>query len=286
MLMRQLDLLKLQDINNKVVGQYADYLIDKDYSNSTYNHYIKTLRYFYNYLIDKKEYDIKNPFKGFKLKSTKSTNSSLSTQDFFNLLKKITNKDSIKKIGKDTKKNMYKGWLQDFIKLKLYTGLRDFDITNLRWSMVEFKNNKPIVLIVPEHKTNQRNNNFKKIDFEYVYIPIGEELRTLLNKLGLKQNYNSNEYILEPNITAENSRYNFIKQSSRSFNFFYKKLENHHHHTLKDLRKTYTTALTMFFAKGISIQHKNYETTEKYYNDNRAIAILIAEQGFRVFPKI
>ena len=77
------------------------------------------MRTFYNYLIEKEDYEIKNVWKKVKLKSEKGTDESISTEDFYGLLEVINEIDSFDQIGK-TRRNMYKPWIIDLIKLKVY----------------------------------------------------------------------------------------------------------------------------------------------------------------------
>ncbi len=51
---------KLSQINDTVVGNYCDYLNKKYESNYSYNDKLKVLRTFFNYLIDKEDYNLKN----------------------------------------------------------------------------------------------------------------------------------------------------------------------------------------------------------------------------------
>ena len=59
----KLDTYKLDSINDSIVGKYCVYLETKSGSNYTYNAKIKTMRAFFNYLIDKEDYNLKNGWK-------------------------------------------------------------------------------------------------------------------------------------------------------------------------------------------------------------------------------
>ena len=136
---------KIYDIDDALVGEYCKYTEYKKGSNYTFNHKIKCLRAFFNYLIKKKEYPIKNVWEGVTLKSEKPTNISISYQDFCDLLKLITPNESSFQIGK-TKRNMYKPWLKDVIELKAYTGRRNQELFGMRWNMVKYEDDKPIFI--------------------------------------------------------------------------------------------------------------------------------------------
>ena len=73
-----------------------------------------------------------------KLKSEKPTDISISGNDFYDLLSVISPDDAIAQIGK-TKRNMYRPWLKDLIKLKAFTGRRNAELFEMRWSMIHFE---------------------------------------------------------------------------------------------------------------------------------------------------
>ncbi len=127
--------IELKSITDSVVGKYCEFLESKDYSNYTYNGKIKAMRTFYNYLIEKEDYVIKNVWKKVKLKSERGTVESISSEDFNDLLKVINETDSTDQIGK-TRRNMYKPWIIDLIKLKAFTGRRNVELFAMRWDMI------------------------------------------------------------------------------------------------------------------------------------------------------
>lgn len=272
---------KLSQINDTVVGNYCDFLDKKYESNYTFNDKLKVLRTFFNYLIDKEDYNLKNVWKKVKLKSEKPTDISISDKDFFDLLSVISPEDAIKQIGKTTR-NMYRPWLKDMIRLKAYTGRRNAELFAMRWNMIHFENGMPVYIESPNIKVNKQQNNFDEKDFQYAYVPVGEELFELLIDLGLTENQNSSDYLIAP---AEQNRYNIEKYSSRYFTFFFEKLNRNYTRQLKHLRQTYITREDSFINRGISMQHSNYRTTSKHYIDRKEIAKQMVKSGFRVFEK-
>ena len=272
---------KLSQINDSVVGNYCDFLNKKYDSNYSYNDKLKALRTFFNYLIDKEDYTLKNVWKKVKLKSEKPTDISISEKDFFDLLSIVSPEDSIKQIGKTTR-NMYRPWLKDLIRLKAFTGRRNAELFAMRWNMIHFEDGMPVYIESPNIKVNRQQNNFDEKDFQYAYVPVGEELFELLIDLGITENQNSNDYLIAP---AEQNRYNIEKYSSRYFTFFFEKLNRNYTRQLKHLRQTYITREDSFINRGISMQHSNYRTTSKHYIDRKEIAKQMVKNGFRVFEK-
>ena len=272
---------ELKAITDAVVGKYCEYLETKDYSNYTYNAKIKVMRTFYNYLIEKEDYEIKNVWKKVKLKSEKGTDESISTEDFYDLMKIINETDSFDQIGK-TRRNMYKPWIIDLIKLKAYTGRRNAELFAMRWDMIHFEDGKPVYIQSPNIKINRQQNNFDEKDYQFAFVPIADELSELLDELGLQNHLNSNSYIIVPDVSNRKYLEDF---ASKSFTFFFKRLKRCYSRQLKHFRKTYITQEDSFINRRISMQHSNYQTTSKHYIDRKEIAKDMVKQGFRVFPK-
>jgi len=273
--------IELKTITDSVVGKYCEFLESKDYSNYTYNAKVKALRTFYNYLIDKEDYEIKNVWKKVKLKSEKGTDESISTEDFYQLLEVINETDSFDQIGK-TRRNMYKPWIRNLIKLKAYTGRRNAELFAMKWDMIHFEDGKPVYIQSPNIKINRQQNNFDEKDFQFAFVPVAEELSELLDELGLQNHLNSDRYIIAPDVLT-NRKY-LEDFASKSFTFFFKRLKRSYTRQLKHFRKTYITQEDLFINGRISMQHSNYNITSKHYIDRRQIAKEMVKQGFMVFP--
>ena len=275
---------KIKNINDNIVGKYCEYIDAKKQSYSTYKSRIKTLRTFFNFLISKKNYQLVNVWKNVVIKTSKPTNASILKDDFYDLLNIISPEDAKKQVGKSIK-NMYRPYLTNFYKLKVFTGQRNADVACLKWNMLRYNNKaKPICIESPNTKINKQKNNFKTEELEYVYIPIGEELLETLVDLGLKDNYDYDvdSYLIKPN---SKNRKTIAKQASRSFTFYWNKLNIPYKRTITHLRKTYATQERIFNNSSTSILHRNARTTEKYYIDDSEIAKQMVKDGFRIFSK-
>jgi hypothetical protein len=273
---------KIYDIDDALVGEYCKYTEDKKGSNYTFNHKIKCLRTFFNYLIKKKEYTIKNVWDGVTLKSEKPTNISISYQDFCDLLAVIKKDDSSVKIGK-TRRIMYKYWLKDVVQLKAFTGRRNQELFAMKWNMIKYEDGIPLYIESPNVKVNRLQNNFEEKDYQFAYIPVGSELLELLNKLNLNVNKDNDNYILAPEV---GNRETLEDQASKCFSFYAKKLGRPYPLRLKYLRQTYITSEALYFNDfGMTMQHSRYGTTSKHYIDKKTIVRRMVELGFRVFPE-
>uniref|UniRef100_UPI003216EB07 phage integrase SAM-like domain-containing protein n=1 Tax=uncultured Draconibacterium sp. TaxID=1573823 RepID=UPI003216EB07 len=278
--------LKITDINDHLIGEYYSFLLNRTTSAYTFNHHVKAMRSVYSFLIEKKGYQIRNPFKEIKLKTEKGTNNSISTKDFYALLDIIKPEGAIQKIGKTTIRNMYKYWLKDAIKLKAFTGRRNEEIFVMSWDMINYENGEPIYIKSPNIKLNKLKNNLHQQEYEYTYIPVIKELEDLLIDIGLNENKGSKNYIIAPEILG---RQNMEKVASKSFTFFFKRLNRNYKIQMKQLRSTYITASEIYSYRQVFKlqQHTNYRTTAKHYNNQKEIAKFISkdrsEHRFTVF---
>lgn len=282
------DVFKIGDVNESILGKYHSFLMKKTNSNYSFNHHIKIMRALYSYLKDIKGYQILNPFLGIKLRPEKGNDFSISSEDFNDLLNAISPIGSTKKIGKKTKRNMYKDWLTDAIKLKAYTGRRNEEIFQMRWNMIYFEGETPIYIVSPNLKINRLLNQVNPGELDVAYIPIIEELETFLKEKGLESKRNTDEYIIAP---QSKSRILLEKQASKSLTFFCERLNRDYKIQMKSLRSTYVTSQEIYaYQQGQKIQqHTNFRITNKHYINQKVIAKYISkdrsENRFVVFPQ-
>jgi len=269
------------DVDDFTIGGYHKYLED-NYSNSTYNHAIKAMRALFDFLIEKK-YKTKNLFKLVKLKSENGKNETISDIDFYDLFEVIKPIDSIQQFGK-TKRNMYEEYLIPNIKLKAFTGRRNEVIVEMKWNWIYFENDEPVYMRCPNIKVNRQKNNTKEEELEYDYIPIAVELKEFLIANGLFEKRESDEYIIEPEII---NRKTIKDKTSKSFTFFFKKLNRGYHKEFNYLRKNYITAIKLFEMTNTSFlrEHSKIAITNKHYINEIEIAKHISKSNFRIFPK-
>ncbi len=273
---------EITQIDEFIVGDYYKFLSKYSKSNYTFNHAMKSMRALFDFLINKK-FITSNPFKDVNLKSEKSTNITVSPQDFYELLQVINPQNAIDLVGK-TKRNMFKPWLRDIFKLKAYTGRRNEEVALMKWNWIFSDGQNPIYMKCPNIKVNKQKNNEQELDKEYNYIPIAKELKEVLFNLGFEEKIDSDEFIIAPKST---NRKTIEDQTSKAFSFFFKKLNRSYNLEYNYLRKTYITQLEIFGMQNISLvnEHGNKMITNKHYINEIDIAKFIAKSNFRVFPE-
>ncbi len=282
------NVFKITDIDSRHVGCYYSYLTANTASNYTFNHRVKAMRALIEYLNTEEKYHLENTFKEIKLKPEKGKDITLTTEDFDALLDVISPINAIKKIGKNTRRNMFKPWLKDAYKLKAYTGRRDEEIFKMKWNMIHFKGDIPVYIKTPNQKVNRLKNLISEEELDFIYVPIIEELEMYLNEIGLKENKNKNAFIIAPDLK---DRKTMVAQASKGFTFFWDRLNREYIITLKHLRSTYITANEIYARRqGPKLQqHANFRVTDKHYIDQTKIAEFISNDRskyrFVVFPK-
>lgn len=152
----------------------------------------------------------------------------------------------------------------------------------MNWNMIHFEHRMSLYIESPNIKLNKQQYYFDEKDFQYTYIPVGEELFELLIDLNLTENIDSTNYLIAHEISKSES---LEKQTSKSFTFFFKKLNRNYKRKLKHLRQTYITKEDLFINGRFSMQHSKHQTTKKHYSDRHVVAKWMGENGFRIFDK-
>jgi integrase len=179
---------------------------------------------------------------------------------------------------------MYQSWLADGIRLALETGRRREEIITLKYNDIIDDGNGNFLIKVEDYKVNRIKNRLTEKVKSYIYIPVTESLRSLLNELGYDKYKRTENFILAPEVNINRTRF-MSDALSRGFSHYYDQLDTGKELTFRCLRKTYITNLSLFMggnARAIT-KHSDETVIEKYYLDKQVLAK--AAQGFSVFSK-
>ncbi len=278
----------IYEMNKYIIGEYVEYLLILTDKATTYNHNIRALKNFYNFLINEKEYVIPNLVKKIKLKYENPDPRSVEDDDLTKILNKIdeiSNEPNIKVYKNGVKKNMFRPYIRTSIELAAYTGMRLEEIAIFKYSDLKFHPDGRMAYLEGTDLKFERTHNLDSTrEKKIVYIPITPELEDLFNRLNYKEHINSDKYILDE---EENlSRNTVTKQMSHSFTFFRDKAGVPKNISIKHLRKTFLTKLeTQTGLTTAAGYQKTANVIHKNYIDKRKIVQEIANRGFGYFKE-
>ncbi len=230
--------LRLVDINNKEVEMLQSYFIKQQYSTATCNRYISILKasmtkaYEWELISEKKLKSIR------KVKPLKGENKRL----------RYLNSEEIQRLLDACDKHLY-----PIVFIALHTGMRKGEILNLKWDMIDLKND---LILLDKTKNCERRE-----------IPINKALKQVLLQLHAQRRLDTDYVFVNPD-TGKN--YTYIK---RSFATACRKagIKDFHFH---DLRHTYASQLVMNGVDLKTVQellgHKSLTMTLRYAHLSQA----------------
>lgn len=275
--------LTIYQVNKFMLGKYYEHLENTIKSNATFNHNLRALKNFYNFLINEKELVITNIPKKMKLKYENPNPTSIEDQDFLKLLSVINGEDSIQVLKSGIKKNRFRSYTKEGIELVAYTGMRLEEVTSLKYSDIVVDSDGELECIIGADLKFERAHNWDNTKAtKTVYIPISKELEDLLIKLNYKENLGVDKYLIAGD--GDIDRKTLAKQLSHSFSFYRNKAELSSDFSIKHLRKTFLTKLHL--QTGLT-ESMGYQKTSsvilKNYIDKKAVVKEANKRGFSYF---
>ncbi len=271
---------KISDIH---VGYFHSYLTDHlSYANKTYNNKMTSLSSFFEWAIDNYDLPLKNPFKKVRRKSTKTKNITITKEEFNNLInpKNMCYENGWVVIGNRTAKrrNVYRDFLSHGIQLCLHTGGRREEVVELRWDMIHEINNIISYIEFNNLKVERMLGDGYNDNVQTNVIPITQDLKELLFKLGYEEHKGSSEFIICPN-REKTSTKTIMENLSKGFSHYYDRLNTGKNLQMKCLRKTYLTYLKLAMGNDMRKldSHSTDEILNKHYIDATVINKAIAE---------
>ena len=286
-------ILNFSDVNDDMVGYIHEYLlIEKRYSNKTYNNTMALLRTFASHIIKEFRFEHINPFLGVPDLLVTPKITSVRENEFNELLKIISPENGVEKRKQKGRENLrttnwYKPWLSFAFRLGLYTGGRSEDVVKLKWSDVILGEDGTFdTLKTIDYKNDKANSNkTSATERMFKFFAITKELGNLLIDNGYEQYKNSDKYIIAPEDQLKRS--NVARIISGAFTHYYRQLNTGREVTFRNLRKTFITSALMEFgaASTALTNHKNIDISVKHYQD-KEVTRDEAKQNFSVFkPK-
>jgi integrase len=280
-------ILPFEQLDRTVVGKMKSFLLEtKEYAPRTYNKYVQTMRIFTNRVIEEYDLMMKNPFNGFKPLQVAKNISTISKEEFDDLLKLITPENGIysyveRKTQKKYTKQLFKPWLKDAFLLALLTGRRREALVQMKFNgIIENSEGEPLTIKVEDFKVNKSKNLTKKEEVKYIYIPVIAPLKKLLIELGYEENKGKDMYILAP---YEKMQRDSMKDLiSKAFTHYFNQLGTGKKVELYDLRKTYISHLYATYGEKARIitKHSGIDVMFNHYIDQEVIAQVASDFEF------
>lgn len=228
----------IDKVDDFAAGKFHTELEKSELSGRSYDKYMGHLKTFFNFLI-KRRYADKNPFH-FVRKEVKTEPVAITKEQVEKLLAAFKDPEMGRQESHKGKiRQMQRDWLPDITLLGLYTGRRLSELFHLKWENVKEEKGQPAWIEAIDLKATRMRHN-PSARPKYNFVPITEQLHSLLVRLGLNQRKGS-EYLIAPDDPAK--RETLILQTSKSFSHYSKKLFGEEYPTFHALRKAYATEL-------------------------------------------
>ena len=278
-----MDKLTIYQVDKYMLGNYYEHLEINVKNPSTFNHNIRALKNFYNFLTVEMELSILNIPKKMKLKYENPNPTSISDHDLLKLLSVINEEDSIEVLKSGIKKNRYRHYTKSGIELAAFTGMRLEEVTSLKYSDIVVDSDGDLEYLIGTDLKFERAHNWDKTKAtKTVHIPKSPELEDLLIKLNYKENLGDDKYLIAGDDCID--RKTLAKQLSHSFTFYRNKAELSNAFSIKHLRKTFLTKLHL--QTGLT-DAMGYQKTSavilKNYIDKKAVVKEANKRGFSYF---
>ncbi|MBD3637414.1 MAG: hypothetical protein HUJ25_08685 [Crocinitomicaceae bacterium] len=273
---------KIDQVNDQVVGMFHTFILDDlQHANKTYNKMIGLFRQFFDWLINKKGYNLSNPFVNVQRRKENYVKTIISREEFKQLLDVVIPENGYQTMPSGERKNRYREWMSQCFRLALETGLRREEFMMLKFTnVIEDDKGEPSIIEIENFKVN-RQKGLNEKQGQKKYIPITKGLKDLLLEIGFQENRNSDNYLLGNDEKA--SRKTLIDLVSKAFTHFWCQTGIEKKAQLKHLRKTYLTALVGHFGDKAPVlsNHSGLSVLKKHYvNDKHLVA---AANSFEVF---
>jgi len=256
-------ILNLNDIGDNHVGMlHHEIKNELKLSISTYNKFMRIMKSFYKWCSVYKGYNGPNPFTKVQLEYEKHDNRIFTKKEFMAVLEAVCPENGLNYKRKE-KRDYYRGWLVNAYKLSLETGERGEPLVSLKWQDIIELDGGIELFGIANLKPN-RIKTGKDIGRYIRYIPITRSLKKLLIELGYNEKKGSDAYVLEAD--KETSRKHLIGFISRSFTHFCQ-VGQVKDLTIKNLRKTYVTKLTIVMGENAKIftGHQDVKVMQNHY---------------------
>lgn len=278
-------IFRLDQVNDTIVGMLHNYILDiLHYENKTYNKLMAQYRQFLAWLVNEKEYILKNPFIGVVKRKERIDNTVINQKELTALLDAVKPENSIKTFSTGKRRFFYRDWIKTAFLIALETGLRREEFITLKFSDINVDDDGvPVFIKVENFKVNRILGYDDQDEKEIKVIPVTTNMQTILQELQYSEKKGSDEYLIASG--EESNRATLMDFVSKAFTHFWKLTGIEKQAQLKHLRKTYLTALVAHFGDKANIisNHANMDVLKKHYVNDEVL--MQGAKGFSVFDQ-
>ena len=294
---KDIETSRIQDINIKDVSNFYSWA-ETHYQEKSFNKCMAGVKGFFEFLIKIEKVVMENPFEIYVAKVVVGQDIDTITKEEFELIlgalnrealnrealnrealnkEVVNNCDSMQQLGgKGQRKDMYRPYLKDGFRLFLLVGGRREEIVDLRWSDIFTTSIGTKFFRIENLKVTRAKKNKEK---KYKYIPINDDLDSLLLEMGYNEKYGTTDYILLPDRIVKSKIPDkpdkIIKSKtimdllSKAFTHYRKGVRIEKDISLKTLRKTYLTWVNQVMNQETKIlsSHSTDGVLKDYYLD-------------------
>jgi integrase len=268
---KEIKVARINKINKNDISSFYT-MAGGMYSPRTFNKCMNGVKFFFDFLINIEDIEMKNPMRNYVSKVvTQPTIEAVTKEEFESILYAVDNHDPIHILGgKGERKNMFKPYLNWGFRLFLLTGGRREEVVNLRWSDVFITTNGVKFFKIGNLKVER----IKKVKNIFKYIPINDDLYDLLVEMGYHDKKDSDEYVLFQQ--REVTSLTIMDSLSKSFTYYRKSAGITKDISLSNMRKTYLTWVNQVMSTDTKIlsSHATDGVLKEYYLDPTVLSAI------------
>ena len=277
--------LTWENMDEMIIEKFHNHLLHNlKLSNRSYNKNLSMLTSFYDCISQRRKYTIPNPFTSIQRRPTNTNVDTITKEEYERLLEIIQKKE----LGKHTLKTgevkiYFKEWMYGAVELGLETGRRNEEIARMKFSDIFENEGKMEYVRILDLKVNRQRGR-EGSNAKEIIIPVTENLKEVLLRLGYEKYKGSDTYIIGPD--EKMTRESITRFFSQSFSHYYNLLGTGKKLTYKNLRKTHISQLSAFMGidnARLITKHSGSAVMEQHYIDKKVIAM--TAKNFKMFEE-
>jgi len=264
------NLMPILNITEEHVGFWADEIRER-YSKGSWDAPLRILRLWIKFLIKRHSIKMYNPFNDVKLVQVENNVKVITKDEYEKVCKAVETGNPYQYLNGETKrKNRFRPYLLNAFNLALQTGLRREEVLSLTFDDIVEINNEGEFMIITD---NLKVERITKQKYKKKFVPVHDDLKSLLIDLGWEQNKGSQKYIILPERKVKIKT--MMSACTKAFTHYYKQaFPSTEAKKFNVLRKTYLSYLGKEVGDDIIhfSSHSGVKVLDDHYFDKRLVA--------------